>query len=170
MVINERAGSGGDLLPYMFRNMDLGPLIGTRTWGGLVGIWDTPAFVDGGRMQAPRGGFFDVHGEWAVEAEGVGPDIHVEQLPAEVISGHGPATGAGSGGSPEAARDRRCGTAIRARSACSATGGLHPGKPAVGKIDRHAAFKLAGLLLLNISFIFAAYSDPITTLKQSVAL
>jgi tricorn protease len=90
MIINERAGSGGDLLPYMFRNMDLGPLIGTRTWGGLVGIWDTPAFVDGGRMQAPRGGFFDVHGEWAVEAEGVAPDIYVEQLPAEVIQGRDP--------------------------------------------------------------------------------
>lgn len=90
MIINERAGSGGDLLPYMFRNMDLGPMIGTRTWGGLVGIWDTPAFVDGGRMQAPRGGFFDVHGEWAVEAEGVAPDIYMEQWPSEVIRGMDP--------------------------------------------------------------------------------
>lgn len=90
MIINERAGSGGDLLPYMFRNMALGPLVGTRTWGGLVGIWDTPSFVDGGRMMAPRGGFFDVDGRWAVEAEGVAPDIEVEQLPAALIRGEDP--------------------------------------------------------------------------------
>ena len=68
MIINERAGSGGDLLPYMFRKTDIGPLIGTTTWGGLVGIWDTPSFIDGGRMMAPRGGFFNTEGEWAVEA------------------------------------------------------------------------------------------------------
>lgn len=90
MLINERAGSGGDLLPYMFRKMGIGPLIGTTTWGGLVGIWDTPSFIDGGRMMAPRGGFFNTDGEWAVEAEGVAPDIQVEQLPAPVIKGHDP--------------------------------------------------------------------------------
>ena len=90
MVINERAGSGGDLLPYMFRNLDIGPIIGTTTWGGLVGIWDTPSFIDGGAMMAPRGGFFDTDGEWAVEAEGVAPDIAVEQLPAKVIDGQDP--------------------------------------------------------------------------------
>jgi len=90
MLINESAGSGGDLLPYMFRKEGLGPLIGTTTWGGLVGIWDTPAFIDGGRMMAPRGGFFDTDGEWAVEAEGVDPDIEIEQEPAKVIRGHDP--------------------------------------------------------------------------------
>jgi len=90
MLINERAGSGGDLLPYMFRKDDLGPLIGTTTWGGLVGIWDTPSFIDGGRMMAPRGGFFDTDGEWAVEAEGVAPDIKVEQIPEMVIRGRDP--------------------------------------------------------------------------------
>jgi len=90
MVINERAGSGGDLLPYMFRNLEIGPIVGTTTWGGLVGIWDTPSFIDGGMMQAPRGGFFDTDGEWAVEAEGVDPDIEVEQWPDEVIRGHDP--------------------------------------------------------------------------------
>ncbi len=90
MIINERAGSGGDLLPYMFRNLDIGPLIGTTTWGGLVGIWDTPSFVDGGSMMAPRGGFFDTDGQWAVEAEGVAPDIEVEQTPALVIQGRDP--------------------------------------------------------------------------------
>jgi tricorn protease len=90
MLINERAGSGGDLLPYMFRAKKLGPLIGTRTWGGLVGTWDTPSFIDGGRMVAPRGGFFDLNGEWAVEGEGIAPDIEVIQTPSEVMKGHDP--------------------------------------------------------------------------------
>ncbi len=90
MIINENAGSGGDLLPYMFRKMDIGPLIGTRTWGGLVGTWDTPLFIDGGRMVAPRGGFFNTDGEWAVEGEGVAPDIEVFQHPAEVLKGNDP--------------------------------------------------------------------------------
>lgn len=90
MIINERAGSGGDLLPYMFRAAQLGPLVGTRTWGGLVGTWDTPPFVDGGRMVAPRGGFFDVNGEWAVEGEGIAPDIEVIQEPGLVMQGQDP--------------------------------------------------------------------------------
>ncbi len=90
MVINDAAGSGGDLLPYMFRLRKIGPLVGTRTWGGLVGIWDVPAFVDGGRMTAPRGGFYDLEGRWAVENEGVAPDIEVEQDPAAVAAGHDP--------------------------------------------------------------------------------
>ncbi|MDG1276324.1 MAG: PDZ domain-containing protein [Algoriphagus sp.] len=90
MLINERAGSGGDLLPYLFNKMEIGPLIGTKTWGGLVGTWDTPLFVDGGRMVAPRGGFYDTDGEWAVEGVGISPDIAVEQLPKDVIAGKDP--------------------------------------------------------------------------------
>ncbi len=90
MIINERAGSGGDLLPYMFKEAGIGPLIGTRTWGGLVGTWDTPPFIDGGRFVAPRGGFFDVHGRWAVEGVGVPPDIEVIQEPKMVLQGHDP--------------------------------------------------------------------------------
>lgn len=90
MLINERAGSGGDLLPYMFNKMKLGPLVGTKTWGGLVGTWDTPPFVDGGTMIAPRGGFYDVNGQWAVEGVGISPDIAVEQTPADVIKGRDP--------------------------------------------------------------------------------
>jgi tricorn protease len=65
-------------------------LVGTKTWGGLVGTWDTPPFVDGGRMVAPRGGFYDVNGEWAVEGVGISPDIEVQQTPAEVIKGGDP--------------------------------------------------------------------------------
>ncbi len=90
MIINENAGSGGDLLPYMFRKMKLGPLVGTRTWGGLVGTWDTPPFIDGGRMVAPRGGFFDTDGKWAVEAEGVAPDIEIFHDPKAIIEGRDP--------------------------------------------------------------------------------
>ncbi len=90
MVVNERAGSGGDLLPYLFRFKGVGPLVGTTTWGGLVGTWDTPPLLDGGRFVAPRGGFFDVDGEWAVEATGVAPDIEVRNDPAPVIAGGDP--------------------------------------------------------------------------------
>ncbi len=90
MIINEMAGSGGDLMPYMFRYYGVGPLVGTRTWGGLVGTWDTPPLLDGGRMIAPRGGFFDLDGNWAVENEGVAPDIEVEMTPRDVIAGRDP--------------------------------------------------------------------------------
>ncbi|MCA6074733.1 S41 family peptidase [Fulvivirga sedimenti] len=90
MIINERAGSGGDLLPYMFKEAEIGPLVGTRTWGGLVGTWDTPLFIDGGRMVAPRGGFYDADGKWAVEGVGVSPDIEVIQDPKRILEGHDP--------------------------------------------------------------------------------
>jgi tricorn protease len=90
MIINEMAGSGGDLMPYMFRYRKIGPLVGTRTWGGLVATSDTPPFVDGGSMIAPRFGFFSRDNTWAVENEGVAPDIYVENTPKEVIAGHDP--------------------------------------------------------------------------------
>ena len=90
MLINERSGSGGDLLPYMFRAKKIGPLIGTRTWGGLVGTWDTPRFIDDGRMVAPRGGFYDKEGRWAVEGKGIAPDIEVIQDPKRVLQGEDP--------------------------------------------------------------------------------
>jgi len=90
LIINEMSGSGGDMLPYMFRLKEIGPMVGTRTWGGLVGIWDVPPLVDGGYITAPRGGFFDLAGEWSVENEGVAPDIEVEQDPALVAQGHDP--------------------------------------------------------------------------------
>jgi tricorn protease len=90
MIINEMAGSGGDLMPYMFKRRKIGPLVGKRTWGGLVHTADTPPFVDGGSMIAPRGGFFTRDGKWAVENEGVGPDIEVENWPKDVIAGKDP--------------------------------------------------------------------------------
>ncbi len=90
MIINEMAGSGGDLMPYMFHYRKLGLLVGKRTWGGLVHTADTPPFIDGGSMIAPRGGFFARDGKWAVENTGVAPDIDVENWPKDVIGGHDP--------------------------------------------------------------------------------
>jgi tricorn protease len=90
MIVNEMAGSGGDLMPYMFKARKIGLLVGKRTWGGLVHTADTPTFVDGGSMIAPRGGFFTREGKWAVENEGVAPDIDVENWPKYVIAGHDP--------------------------------------------------------------------------------
>src|SRR5688500_8732548 len=90
MIINEMAGSGGDLMPYMFKGRKLGPLVGDRTWGGLVATSDTPPFVDGGSMIAPRFGFIGRDGQFAVENTGVAPDIQVENFPKEVIAGRDP--------------------------------------------------------------------------------
>ena len=88
MIVNEMAGSGGDLMPWMFRARKIGTLVGKRTWGGLVHTADTPTFIDGGSMIAPRGGFFTREGKWAVENEGTAPDIDVENWPKDVIAGH----------------------------------------------------------------------------------
>ncbi|HLG13958.1 MAG TPA: PDZ domain-containing protein [Blastocatellia bacterium] len=90
MIINEMAGSGGDLMPWMFKHRKVGALVGKRTWGGLVHTADTPPFIDGGSMIAPRGGFFTREGKWAVENEGTAPDIDVENWPKDVIAGHDP--------------------------------------------------------------------------------
>jgi tricorn protease len=90
MIINESAGSGGDALPYYFRVAKLGPLVGTRTWGGLVGTIGVPQTVDNGGMTAPDLAFYDLQGRWAVENEGVAPDIEVENTPADVIRGRDP--------------------------------------------------------------------------------
>lgn len=90
MIINEMAGSGGDLMPWMFKHRKIGLLVGKRTWGGLVHTADTPPFIDGGSMIAPRGGFFTREGKWAVENEGTAPDIDVENWPRDVIAGRDP--------------------------------------------------------------------------------
>jgi tricorn protease len=90
MIINESAGSGGDALPYMFKQRKLGPLVGTRTWGGLVGTIGVPQTIDGGGITAPGLAFYDLNGKWAVENEGVTPDIEVEYSAAEVIKGRDP--------------------------------------------------------------------------------
>jgi tricorn protease len=90
MIINESAGSGGDALPYMFKQRKIGPLVGTRTWGGLVGTIGAPETIDGGGITAPDLAFYDLNGHWAVENEGVTPDVEVEYDAAAVIKGHDP--------------------------------------------------------------------------------
>lgn len=77
MLIDQDAGSGGDFLPYAFRYTGLGKLIGTRTWGGLIGIATNPSLMDGGFIVVPFFRFFDPDGNWSVENEGVTPDIEV---------------------------------------------------------------------------------------------
>jgi tricorn protease len=91
MIINEAAGSGGDAMPWYFRKARIGPLIGTRTWGGLIGIYDYPPLIDGGGVTAPRLAFWDpAAGSWDVENKGVAPDIMVELDPHAVREGHDP--------------------------------------------------------------------------------
>jgi tricorn protease len=90
MLINESAGSGGDALPYYFHSRKIGTLVGTRTWGGLVGTLGVPETIDGAGITAPALAFYDTQGKWAVENEGVAPDITVEYTPAEVLAGHDP--------------------------------------------------------------------------------
>jgi tricorn protease len=90
MLINESAGSGGDALPYYFRLRKIGPLIGTRTWGALVGTTGVPPMIDGAGITAPNLAFYNLKGEWDVENIGVAPDIEVQYTPAEVNKGHDP--------------------------------------------------------------------------------
>jgi tricorn protease len=77
MLINGYSSSGGDAFPYYFRKLGLGPLIGKKTWGGLVGYSGTPRFVDGGGLAVPGFAFVNSEGQWDVEAVGVAPDIDV---------------------------------------------------------------------------------------------
>ena len=89
MITDETAGSGGDMLPWMFRKFKVGTLVGKRTWGGLVGILGFPEFIDGGTVTAPNVGIWTKDG-FIVENVGVAPDIEVEQTPADVIAGKDP--------------------------------------------------------------------------------
>ena len=77
MLIDQDAGSGGDFLPYSFRQMEISTLMGKRTWGGLIGISANPGLVDGGFLVVPFFRFFDADYEWSIENEGVAPDIDV---------------------------------------------------------------------------------------------
>lgn len=90
MIVNEYAGSGGDYFPWHFRQAKVGPIVGKRTWGGLVGILNFPSLMDGGGVTAPNIAFYNLKGEWEVENHGVDPDIEVEMDPALWRKGHDP--------------------------------------------------------------------------------
>ncbi|MGH8587742.1 MAG: PDZ domain-containing protein, partial [Gammaproteobacteria bacterium] len=90
LLINEAAASGGDFFAWAFRKLRLGPLIGERTWGGLVGNLGAPVLMDGGISTAPNLAIWTADEGWTVENVGVPPDMTVEQTPAEVIAGHDP--------------------------------------------------------------------------------
>jgi tricorn protease len=87
MLIDQDAGSGGDWMPYAFREAELGTLIGTRTWGGLIGISANPGLIDGGFLVVPFFRFYDRDGNYTVENEGVAPDIRVELDPIALENG-----------------------------------------------------------------------------------
>ena len=88
MIINEYAGSGGDLLPWLFRENKVGTLVGRRTWGGLVGIYNYPTLIDGGAVTAPRVAFRNLNGELDVENKGVPPDVDIDLDPRMWRQGH----------------------------------------------------------------------------------
>ena len=90
MLINESAGSGGDYFPYLFKESGLGKLIGTRTWGGLVGLSGNPGLIDGGYVSVPRFAFVNLDGTWGIEGHGVDPDIEVVDDPALMWDGGDP--------------------------------------------------------------------------------
>jgi tricorn protease len=90
MIIDEGAGSGGDMLPWMFRKFQIGPLVGKRTWGGLVGISGTPVLMDGGSVTAPSFAIWVPDGGFVVENEGVPPDYDVTMWPKDLIAGKDP--------------------------------------------------------------------------------
>lgn len=90
MIINENAGSGGDMMPYMFRHKGLGKLVGRTTMGILVGISGYPPLLDGGSITSPNFGVYNLNGEYIIENEGVAPDIFVEQLPKDLLEGQDP--------------------------------------------------------------------------------
>jgi len=90
MLINGLAGSGGDHFPYLFKHNKLGKLIGTRTWGGLVGIGGGPPLLDGAGVTTPSFAFYDIDGTWGIEGHGVDPDIEVVDDPALMVDGGDP--------------------------------------------------------------------------------
>jgi tricorn protease len=90
MLINELAGSGGDALPWFFRKLKVGPLIGKRTWGGLVAAFGIPTLMDGGSIRAPNGAVYGLEGQWEVENVGIAPDVEVEFDPAAWRAGRDP--------------------------------------------------------------------------------
>jgi len=89
-LLNETSASDGDIFPFAFREAGLGPLIGKRSWGGVVGYTGTGPLIDGGSVNVPQFGFADAAGNYVVEGTGVVPDIEVENDPASILAGRDP--------------------------------------------------------------------------------
>jgi tricorn protease len=119
MLINGLAGSGGDMFPALFKQTGLGKLIGTRTWGGLVGISGNPGLIDGGSVTAPTFGYYETDGTWGIEGHGVDPDIEVLDDPALMV------------GAPEIVADPQLDAAIELMQAeIQRTPYVRPARPA----------------------------------------
>jgi tricorn protease len=89
-LLNETSASDGDIFPAMFKQAGLGPLIGKRSWGGVIGITSHGPLIDGGTVNVPEFGFASTDGRWIIEGHGVDPDIEVENDPRSVIAGRDP--------------------------------------------------------------------------------
>ena len=127
MIIDETAGSGGDLLPWMFRKFKLGTIVGQRTWGGLVGTLGFPV-ADGRRRRSPRPtSRSGRRGQgWVVENEGVPPDIEVEQTPKDVIAGRDPQLERAIARGPRRVEEEPAGRGRRGRRIRTRRGQRHP--------------------------------------------
>ncbi len=90
ILANGWSGSGGDCFPWLFREAKLGPIIGTRTWGGLIGMTGAPSLIDGGHVTVPTFSIYDTAGKWVIEGHGVDPDIAVLDDPADMAKGRDP--------------------------------------------------------------------------------
>ena len=87
VLINGLAGSGGDMFPWLFRQQKIGPLVGTRTWGGLVGLNSNPGMIDGSSVSVPTFAFYETDGTWGIEGHGVDPDVEVLDDPGVMKGG-----------------------------------------------------------------------------------
>ncbi len=110
-LLNENSSSDGDIFPAMFREAKLGPLIGKRSWGGVVGITNHGQLIDGGTVNVPEFGFTNAKGEWIIEGHGVDPDIEVDNDPRVGDSGQGSATRSAGGRADEEDRGEAGGMA-----------------------------------------------------------
>jgi tricorn protease len=88
MLLNHWSASDGDIFPYLFKKYGLGPLVGTRSWGGVRGIRGNWQMLDGGYITIPEEAMFNTDSTWAVENHGIDPDVEIENLPGDLLAGH----------------------------------------------------------------------------------
>ncbi len=132
MLINGWSGSGGDAFPFYFREAKIGPLVGTRTWGGLIGLSGSPELIDGGGFTVPTFRMYDVRGKWFAEGVGVEPDIRVDENPTELAKGNDPQLERAIAETLNAAEDGAPGAGtseVRASRAAGGSGSHADGEP-----------------------------------------